>query len=279
MCGLLVPEGMNVLRSIFPSFEKPTARPRYLNIEPERRNFRGIGAVVLLAASCGVALALWEPSQRITSPFVTASTPAATKAASTPAATKAASTPAATEAASQETTAAASVEDDQFTPTAKLSAFCSQRATARRDCASVKAFMETRLTAPDPVSDKADPSVAPDKADPSVAKGPAVEQPEPVSIVAAPAEVPAAKPQRHVARKAKQRNQDQRNQDQRNQDNAPTERLVRVYDQVLPDGRRVPVYRRVGSGGLETGTIVDGEYRSTRRANLEPPGGRLFGLQ
>ena len=125
--------------------------------------------------------------------------------------------------------------------------------------------METRLTAPDPV---------PDKADPSVAKGPAVEQPEPVSIVAAPAEVPAAKPQRNAARKAKQRNQDQRNQD-----NAPTERLVRVYDQVLPDGRRVPVYRRVGSGGLETGTIVDGEYRPTRRANLEPPGGRLFGLQ
>jgi hypothetical protein len=68
------------------------------------------------------------------------------------------------------------------------------------------------------------------------------------------------------------------------------ERLVRVYDQVLPDGRRVPVYRRVGSGTYETGMIIDGEYRSSRRiidgeyrpsrrANLDPPTGRYFGLQ
>lgn len=63
---------------------------------------------------------------------------------------------------------------------------------------------------------------------------------------------------------------------------APVERLVRVYDQVMPDGRRIPVYRRVGSGSLEMGTIVDGEYRAhrpPRRANLEPPNGRYFGLQ
>ncbi len=62
---------------------------------------------------------------------------------------------------------------------------------------------------------------------------------------------------------------------------APVERLVRVYDQVMPDGRRVPVYRRAGSGSLELGTVVDGEYRAlrpARRANLEPPG-RYFGLQ
>ena len=63
---------------------------------------------------------------------------------------------------------------------------------------------------------------------------------------------------------------------------APVERLVRVQDQVMPDGRRIPVYRRVGSGSLEMGTIVDGEYRAyrpARGANLEPPTGRYFGLQ
>ena len=63
---------------------------------------------------------------------------------------------------------------------------------------------------------------------------------------------------------------------------APAERLVKVYDQVMPDGRRVPVYRRVGSGSLEMGAIVDGEYRAyrpARRADLEPPNGRYFGLQ
>jgi hypothetical protein len=63
---------------------------------------------------------------------------------------------------------------------------------------------------------------------------------------------------------------------------APVERLVRMYDQVMPDGRRVPVYRRVGSGSLEMGTIVDGEYRAirpARRAFAEPPSGRYFGLQ
>ena len=63
---------------------------------------------------------------------------------------------------------------------------------------------------------------------------------------------------------------------------APVERLVKVYDQVMPDGRRVPVYRRVGSGSLERGAIVDGEYRAyrpARRDNLEPPTGRYFGLQ
>ncbi|HET7679812.1 MAG TPA: hypothetical protein VFK79_06710 [Xanthobacteraceae bacterium] len=63
---------------------------------------------------------------------------------------------------------------------------------------------------------------------------------------------------------------------------APVERLVKVYDQVMPDGRRVPVYRRAGSGSLEMGTIVDGEYRayrSARQADLDPPRGRYFGLQ
>ena len=33
------------------------------------------------------------------------------------------------------------------------------------------------------------------------------------------------------------------------------------------------------TGALETGMVVDGEYRPARRANLDPPSGGLFGLQ
>ncbi len=62
-------------------------------------------------------------------------------------------------------------------------------------------------------------------------------------------------------------------------DAASVERLVRVYDQVMPDGRRVPVYRRA-DGSLEVGTVADGEYRPSRSAELAPPAGRgFFGLQ
>ena len=62
-------------------------------------------------------------------------------------------------------------------------------------------------------------------------------------------------------------------------DAAPAERLVRVYDQVMPDGRRVPVYRRA-NGSLEVGTVAEGEYRPSRSAELAPPGGPgVFGLQ
>ncbi len=62
-------------------------------------------------------------------------------------------------------------------------------------------------------------------------------------------------------------------------DAAPAERLVRVYDQVMPDGRRVPVYRRA-NGSLEVGTVAEGEYRPSRSAELAQPGGSgFFGLQ
>lgn len=257
-----------MFRFLFPSFEKPVERPRYLNIEPEARDFRGIGTVLLLAASCGVALALWEPSQRITSPFATASM-------SRPAPAEAVKT-----AAGPETTAAADdIEDDQPVPTVKLTAFCSQRTTARRDCASVKAFKDARLKAPEPVAEpvtektqpvteKAQPAVAETQpATPPAAKVAASESAEAVPAVVQPE---AAPPQRPVAAPKVKRAR---------VTEAPVEKLVKIYDQVLPDGRRVPVYRRVGSGGYETGTIVDGEYRPTRRAHLEPPAGRFFGLQ
>ena len=259
------------LRGLFPTFEKPVMRPRYLNLEPQRHDFRGVGTVLLLAASCGVALALWEPSSRATTPFVTASVE---KSKSEPAGVS--------KVAMQETTAAAEAEDDQPALTVKLSTFCSQRTTARRDCAGVKAFKEARIKATEPpalAKTEAAPVVA--KAEPVAAKTVTAEQAEPVStpsksaepvsIVPVRPEAPAVQPPQRAASAPKAKRP-------RATDHAPAERLVRVYDQMLPDGRRVPVYRRA-SGGYEYGSVVDGEYRP-RRANLEPPyGARRFGLQ
>src|SRR3954447_26065654 len=129
---------MTLFGFLFPSFEKPPERPRYLNLEPDTHEFRGVGTVLLLAAGCGVALALWEPSRQVTTPFV-----ATSASRSAPAATGKPAIP--------ETTAAADAEEDQVAPTVKLSTACSQRATARRDCASVKALKDARLNGePDP---------------------------------------------------------------------------------------------------------------------------------
>lgn len=293
-----------MFRSLFPSFEKPDDRPRYINIEPERRSFRGVGIVLLLAVSCGVALAVWEPSHQVTSPFVTTSAPR--------------SAPATVGAAVDTAAAVDSDDDDQATPTVKLSTLCSQRATARRDCANVRALKDARLTAPDPepateakpatvaaeassleskpaaatakVSSPEPKPVAVPESKPAVVAAkvlspvppkaaPAPAAIQPVAAVASaeshpipPADIPnVQQPKTTSASKVKR---------PRPAEEPPIERLVRVYDQVLPDGRRVPVYRRVGSGGLETGTIVDGEYRPARRANLDPPpSGRYYGLQ
>lgn len=237
------------LRDLFPSFEKPVERQRYLNIEPQRRDFRGIGTVLGLALFCGIALAMWESSHATSTPVATAATQPRPAQAD------------ANKAADAETTAAAAAEadDDQPAPTVKLSTACSQRLTARRDCAGVKAFKEARLTKPAPAA-----KVVQARAASAKVRDAAV-------VANAQADVPAAQPPQRTAATPKAKRP-------RVQEETPVERLVHVYDQTLPDGRRVPVYRRVG-GGFETGTIVDGEYRPTRRANLEPPAGRYFGLQ
>jgi hypothetical protein len=368
---------MTLFRSLFPSFEKPVERQRYLNLEPETHEFRGVGAVLLLAASCGVALALWEPSQQVTTPFTTAS-------ASRPAPAVAGKP------APQETTAVADATEDD-TPTVKLSTACSQRATARRDCANARAFKDARLngdSAPaasketktsgtkaaakkpsvaetKPAVAEAKPAVAETKpavaetkpaavesrsavaetkpavteATPAVAETkpaavdakPAVAEAKPEAVEAKPApaeakpaavatkptpaeskpaavaakapnpdqdpvapaatqrnaqfplvtqpEAPAAQPQKTAAAPKAKRQRSVPDDVERYVRDAPVERLVKVYEQVMPDGKRVPVYRRVGSGAYETGVIVDGEYRPARRANLDPPSGRFFGLQ
>jgi hypothetical protein len=296
-----------LFRFLFPTFEKPIDRPRYVNLEPETHEFRGVGIVLLLAASCGVALALWEPSHQVTTPFVTASS-------SRPASVAAGDT------ANQETTAAADVtgdvEDDQTAPTVKLSTLCSQRSTARRDCAGVRALKDARLTAPDPApaaAKKTKPPVVaakPATADtkPAVEAKPAAAETKPAAAETKPAVAAAAQPANAKAETApaaqkvsavtpsetpaaaqpeappaaqpqKTASAPKVKRPKPAAEEAPVERLVRVYDQVLPDGRRVPVYRRAGSGAYETGTIVDGEYRPARRANLEPPSERYFGLQ
>src|SRR5262249_22119346 len=123
-----------MFRFLFPSFERPVARQKFTNVTPETRDFRGVGTVLLIAATCGVGIALWEPSQQLTSPF---SSNAVTRPASEVA-----------KVASADTTASAEADEDQSTPTVRLSAQCAQRATARRDCANAKAFRETRLKAP-----------------------------------------------------------------------------------------------------------------------------------
>ena len=325
-----------MFRFLFPSFEKPVEQRPYVNLEPESHEFSGVGVVLLLAASCGVALALWEPSHQVTSPFVTASPQRAAPAV-------------ASKAASQETTAAAEAaaeaDDDQVAPTVKLSTLCSQRATARRDCAGVKALKDARLkpAEPDPVPAKetkpatvAAKASKPDQAEPLPATSlrggdgrnlPAPAQDPAVSLAppavsptqqrsttlagqapaataaqnspVAQAEAPAAQPQpqktasiskskrqrpipdevERLVRDAPVEAKRQRAvpaEVERLVREAPVERLVRVYDQVTPDGRRVPVYRRVGSGSYETGVVVDGEYRPARRVEA---GTRYFGLQ
>jgi len=320
---------MTLFRRFLPTFEKPVARPRHIHMEEDSREFGGVAVVLLLAASCGVGLALWEPSQQITSPFVTASAPPPAAPASTvaPASTAA---PTSAKAPEPETTAtAADVDDDQAAPTVKLSSQCAQRTTARRDCANAKAFKDARVNAPEPATPAPTPpaartpqpvgsitrepapakqsaparDAAPAKAvasakesagaaqtaaivaQPAVPKPLAVardndhpippaaipDQPEP-AVAAAPAVAPAAQPQRTAAApKAKRQRTEQRDRD----DDGPVERLVRVGERVLPDGRRVSVYRR-SNGSYEVGSIVDGEYRPTRRTEA---GARYFGLQ
>src|SRR5262245_56461672 len=126
---------MKLFRRLFPSFEKPVERPRYVNIEPESYEFGGIGTVLLLAATCGVAFALWEPSHQVTSPFATAS-------ATRPAPSEIARV------ASRESNSSAESADEEPNPTVGFSNLCSQRATARRDCVSAKALRDARMNAP-----------------------------------------------------------------------------------------------------------------------------------
>lgn len=160
--------------------------------------------------------------------------------------------PAKTEAAASGETAtissaaAAAAYADAAQPSVKLSALCAEKPTARRACAQAQAAKEALLSGSLARADAA----------------PAVQQPTTQQQAAS-----GPKPKAKTVRSGDE------------VPGAPVERLVRVYDQVMPDGRRVPVYRRA-DGSLEVGTVTDGEYRPSRSAELAPPAGRgFFGLQ
>lgn len=249
----LLPDFERILRNLFPDFERPAPR-RYLNIRPQpRRLGRKIAGGLFLSLICAIALA---PLAATDSP---PSSPALVPVAYL------------TDAAAQKAVPAEPVK------TAAAKPACT-RTTARKDCAEARAAKAALLAAavaepaspPAPASAMAAPVVVADNRTETparVAGTEALAAAEPASEADA---VAPAKPA--TKRKAKKT---------RVADAAPAERserverLVRVYDQVLPDGRRVPVYRRA-NGGFESGSIVNGEYRRTA---LALDRARYFGMQ
>jgi hypothetical protein len=248
------------LRHIFPAFERPVAEPHYVHIKP-RRSGLALKIAGVLVAGLACAIALTPPdtsnsSESAASPVVVAS---------------------ATEGAQPQKPVAV---DATPTPTpekakpAKTAAACGQ-STARKDCVAARAAKAALLEAPQETSPSPSPVVA--SAVEPAANIPAITAPtaatealaaaEPVAT-AAPANTPlrtAAKKKTAVAAKKP-----------RYPDDLLVERLVRVYDRILPDGRVVSVYRRA-SGGYESGSITYGEYRRASAAPLDRP--RYFGLQ
>jgi hypothetical protein len=159
---------------------------------------------------------------------------------------------------------------------AKPAAACGQ-STARKDCVAARAAKAALLEPPQETSPSSPSPVIASAVEPA-ANIPAITAPaaatealaavEPVADAAASANTPlrtAAKKKTAVAAKKP-----------RYPDDLLVERLVRVYDRILPDGRVVSVYRRAG-GGYESGSITYGEYRRASAVPLDRP--RYFGLQ
>jgi hypothetical protein len=239
------------LLQIFPRFERPAPPPPFLNIRPERRGI-GLKIAGVLAAGLAVAIALTPQSPDVPPP-----TAVATRAVLEDApAQKLTSVEAPTTPVPEKTVGRA----------AKLAVTCARTTTARRDCVEAKEAKAAVLASAMAAADTPRPAAA--KSAETTASATASETNALAAIEGAEADagavtVPAPPRQRPKAKK-------------RFIDEAPVDRLVRVYDQIMPDGRRVPVYRRAG-GSYESGSIVDGEYR---RASA-PPAERthFFGLQ
>lgn len=260
------------LRNLFPSFERPSHRPRYLNIETARGGRgRVIGGVALLGVACALALTLTQPD--------------ASPVAEIPSAQAAASPAAPVNKAKLAEAPAAAVEKP---PAAKVWASCAQKTTARRECAMARAAKEAKLTqaaepvvatvaAPSPLAVAATaPAPKPAASAPKApeAATTALASASDISSASDEAAAPAA-----PVRKAKKiRKSDELAAVERAVREATTERLVRVYDEILPDGRRIPVYRR-SNGRLEFGTVVGGQYRPSRTVELFSGRPRFFGLQ
>lgn len=236
---------MSLFRGIFPTFERPVAAPHYMYVKPQRR---GLGLTIAggAAAVLACAIALTPPPPDVSTSSDTAAPPVVAGVAAVEA-------PAAP--APEKTTAQA----------AKTAVTCA-RTTARKDCVEMKAAKAAILASPDtePAAVAAAPSA---NSAATAARADATEAMAAAEPVAEAPAVPANAAPRAAARQKARK---------KFADDAPVERLVRVYDQILPDGRRVPVYRRA-SGGYESGNIVDGEYRRAFAAPPERP--RYFGLQ
>ncbi len=226
---------------LFPSFEKPVDRQRYLNVQPQRRGYGGIAAVLAFAGLCGFLLALPDRSLSPQVPVRVAVTTSSAK--------------------PVEKVAAVTADES-----AKLTTLCNDKPTARRACADAKAAREARLAQAFARAEAANGAARPSS--PAVARArKAAVAANSASAEATPAggEQPgAAAPRKPKAPRA---------------DDAPVERLVHVYDHIAPDGSRVPVYRR-GNGSYEFGAVADGQYRQSRRAELgQPRTPSVFGLQ
>jgi hypothetical protein len=158
---------------------------------------------------------------------------------------------------------------------AKTAAACGQ-STARKDCVAARAAKAALLEVPQETSPSspvvesvAEPAANTPPAAVHTAATEALAAADPVVAAAAPANTPlrtAAKKKKTAVAAKKPRYPD----------DLLVERLVRVYDRILPDGRVVSVYRRA-SGGYESGSITYGEYRRASAAPLDRP--RYFGLQ
>ncbi len=228
---------------LFPSFEKPVARQKYLNVSPLRRSYGGIVAVLALSALWGLLLTVPDALQLPKTPAVEKPQTVAAK--------------------PEQTVAAAptAAEDESVI---RLSALCTDKPTARRACAAVKAAREARLAE---AHARAEAKAATSSSPPAV-------RARKTSTAASGASAQATAETEQSVSGPRQKTKTARVADE-----TPVARLVHVYDHIAPDGQRVPVYRR-GNGAYEFGAVVDGEYRQSRRAELgQPRVPNIFGLQ
>jgi hypothetical protein len=234
---------MSPLRYLFPSFEKPVAQRQHLQLESPRRRFGGIGAVLALSAVCGgifLALPDTTPGQRTKPPRFLVAAPVQSQRA--PVDTSAAST------------TASAAEDGADLSLMKLSILCGDKPTARRICAEAKAARDAKLA-----------EIAARKK----AKARAEQMAAMAAKIAAEA-VAEANGTQTAADDASSQQQKAAHV----ADKQPAGQLVHVYDQIAPDGQRVPVYRRSSDGRYVFGA-PEPAPPPDRRAELQQPRGFL----
>ncbi|HZS65034.1 MAG TPA: hypothetical protein VFA53_11150 [Xanthobacteraceae bacterium] len=236
---------MSLWRFLFPTFERPVAQRRYLQLEPRRRHSSGIAVVVGLSAVCGaIFLALPAAPQRpIATPHFLLAEPL-----------------------TAQPDAEATLETDQASADAngdislqQLSALCNgDRPTARRVCVEAKAARDAKL---EQVTEQAKAQA---KAEENAALAAKIAADARAKAALASAQTPQSS--QAPAKTKTALDTEKRTAD--NIDKGPVETLVHVYDQVTPDGRIVPVYRS-SNGGYRFGAPQGSSEE--RRAELQQP--------